>query len=127
MLATGVFDLLHVGHVRYLRAASEMGTRLIVGVTADNGVGKPGRPIIPEAERLEMVKAINGVDGAMLFPSAYHALTIIRPHVWARGHEYREKGNLPEENSFCEEHGIVIRYTSANPQRTTAIIERVRG
>lgn len=127
VLATGVFDLLHVSHIRHLRAASEMGTRLVVGVTSDEFVGKAGRPIIPQGERLEMILALGFVDQAMLVKSAYSALVALRPHVWARGHEYRAKGNLPEEDSFCEEHGVVVRYTQESVQSTTGIIERVRA
>ncbi len=126
VLATGVFDLLHVGHVRYLQAASEMGTRLVVGVTRDSGVGKPGRPVIPEAERLEMVKALGCVDSAFLCDSALAALVEIEPHVWARGHDRRAGGNLPAEDECCEHRSIVVRYGPENPQHTGAIIERIK-
>lgn len=127
VLATGVFDLLHVSHVRYLAAAAAMGTRLVVGMTADMGVGKPGRPIIPGDERYEILCALACVDMVIVTPSALNALRQITPHVWARGHEYRSLGNLPAEDAFCAEHGVTIRYTPESEQSTTAIIARVRA
>ena len=70
-LANGGFDLLHVGHVRYLRAAKQLGGRLIVAVNSDASVRAlkgEGRPLVPEAERAEILAALADVDAVVIFP-----------------------------------------------------------
>lgn len=126
VLACGVFDLLHVGHVRHLEQARKSGTFLTVGVTRDKFVNKPGRPIIGEVERLEMVRALDCVNRAELVNDSLEALRRFRPAVFCKGADYIEKGLLPEEIDLCEHYGTKIVHTNANPQTTSAIIERIR-
>lgn len=126
VLCVGVFDLLHAAHVRHLKEARFMGDCLFVGVTRDNHVGKPGRPIIPENERLEMVNALRCVSAAALHTDSIDALKRWQPDIFVKGADYSEKGLLPEEIRFCEENKIEIRFTQPNPQTTTGIIERIR-
>lgn len=97
VLTNGVFDLLHVGHLRYLRAARALGDVLVVGVNADASVGKPGRPLVPEAERAELVAALEPVDYVVIFDSvtADPLLRALRPAVYAKGADYSE-ATLPE-------------------------------
>jgi D-beta-D-heptose 7-phosphate kinase/D-beta-D-heptose 1-phosphate adenosyltransferase len=118
-----VFDLLHVGHKRYLERASRWGT-LVVGVTLDSGVNKPGRPIIPQNERLEMVKSIKFVSDAKLCIDSIDALREWEPDIFVKGNDYRKKGLLKEEIDYCKSHRIQIRFTDHNPQTTTGIVER---
>lgn len=125
VLTSGVFDLLHVAHVKSLEQASKWGI-LVVGVTKDSNVNKPGRPIIPEAERLEMVKALGCVANASLCLDSIDALRTWEPDIFFKGSDYRTKGLLKEEVDFCKQNGIEIRFTDSNPQTTTAIIERIR-
>ncbi|PYX87465.1 MAG: hypothetical protein DMG68_11700, partial [Acidobacteria bacterium] len=69
-LANGAFDLLHVGHVRYLRAAKKLGDRLVVAINSDESVRKlkgEGRPLMPEAERAEILAALADVDAIVIF------------------------------------------------------------
>ena len=94
MLATnGVFDLLHPGHVRYLRAARQEGDVLIVGVNSDRSVRSykdPSRPLIPEIERAELIAALACVDAAAIFDEDTPDLIIrrIRPDVLVKGADW---------------------------------------
>src|SRR5260370_7830355 len=67
VVSNGIFDLLHVGHLRYLREARRQGDVLVVGVNADSAVAKPGRPVVPAAERAELVPALDPVDFVVIF------------------------------------------------------------
>lgn len=128
VLCNGIFDLLHVAHLRHLRQASKMGDMLVVGVTMDESAAKEKRrPIIPEAERLEMVRGLRWVEDAFLCANSLQALDDWKPHVFCKGHDYRLKGLLDEEIMFCTKYGIEIAYTDENPQTTSAIIERIRN
>ncbi len=91
--ANGCFDLLHVGHVRYLQGASAEGDRLIVAINDDDSVRRlkgPTRPILPAATRAELVAALRGVDYVVLFPDATveRLLTMLRPDVHCKGTDY---------------------------------------
>ena len=125
ILAVGCFDLLHVGHVRHLEQASDMG-ELVVGVTRDQYVGKAGRPIIPESERLELIKSLRFVSDAKLCNDSIDALIMFEPDIFCKGADYRNKGLLDSEIEYCKAHEIEIRFTKPNPQTTTQIIERIR-
>lgn len=127
VLCAGVFDLLHVGHLRHLEQALKMGDELAVGVTKDAYVGKNGRPIIPENERLELVRSIRDVNDARLVRDSIEALEMWEPEVFVKGHDYRRKGLLDSEIEYCKEHNIVIMFTKENPQTTTKIIERIKN
>jgi rfaE bifunctional protein nucleotidyltransferase chain/domain len=97
VLTNGIFDLLHVGHLRYLRAARSLGDVLVVGVNADSVVRKPGRPLVPDAERAELVAALDPVDYVVIFsePTADALLRAVEPDVYAKGADYTE-ATLPE-------------------------------
>jgi rfaE bifunctional protein nucleotidyltransferase chain/domain len=101
-LANGCFDLLHVGHVRYLQAAAQEADLLVVGVNADATVRAlkgPSRPIQPEHERAEIVAAIRGVDVVVVFdePTVEPLLREIRPDVHCKGTDYTPD-TLPERD-----------------------------
>ena len=100
VLANGCFDLLHVGHVRHLSAARALGDLLIVGVNGDAAVGRlkgRGRPLVPAAERAEIVAALAGVDHVVIFEgdSADELVTRIKPTVHAKGTDYNLE-SVPE-------------------------------
>ena len=87
----GCFDLLHVGHVRYLRSARALGDRLVVTVTPDALVGKgPGRPVFTQQHRAELLAALACVDAVAInrWPTAEPTLALLRPAVYAKGAEY---------------------------------------
>ena len=99
VLTNGVFDLLHIGHLRLLRQARGLGEVLVVGVNSDASVRrlKPGRPLVPELERAELVAALEPVDYAVVFdePTAKQLLERVRPAVYVKGGDYRP-ATLPE-------------------------------
>ena len=110
-LANGCFDLLHVGHVRYLRAAKALGGRLIVDVNADRSVRAlkgPGRPLIPAAERAEILAALEDVDAVVIFPEKDVRAIIreIHPEVHAKGTDY-SADSVPERDVVMECGGRV--------------------
>jgi len=110
-LANGCFDLLHVGHVRYLHAAKQLGGRLVVAVNSDESVrafkGK-GRPLMPAEERAEILAALADVDAVVIFPERDVRALIgeIRPDIQAKGTDYT-KDNVPEREAVLEFGGRV--------------------
>ncbi len=102
VLTNGTFDLLHVGHVRYLEAARELGDMLVVGINSDRSVRAykgPGRPVVPQDERAEVVAALRCVDYTVIFdePTASRLVEALRPEVYVKGGDYAPGGKpLPE-------------------------------
>jgi len=110
-LANGNFDLLHVGHVRYLRGAKELGGKLVVAINSDSsvrGLKGEGRPIMPEGERAEIVAALADVDAVVIFPEPDVRAIIgeIRPDVQAKGTDYTVE-SVPERDAVREYGGRV--------------------
>src|SRR5580693_9059321 len=101
-LANGSFDLLHVGHVRYLRAAKQLGGRLVVAINSDASVRTlkgEGRPVVPAAERAEILAALTDVDAVVIFSETNVRAIVreIRPDVHAKGTDYTTE-NVPERD-----------------------------
>ena len=110
-LANGNFDLLHVGHVRYLRGAKALGGKLVVAVNSDDSVRAlkgEGRPVMPEQERAEIVAALADVDAVVIFPELDVRAIIreIRPDVQAKGTDYTAD-SVPERDTVAEYGGRV--------------------
>ena len=124
VLTNGVFDILHVGHLRYLSRARALGDLLVVGVNADAAVTlmKPGRPIVPDAERAELVAALEPVDFAIIFaePTAENLLRSVRPAVYVKGGDYAES-SLPEA-AAAREIGAQIVFIPTIPGRSTSAL-----
>jgi rfaE bifunctional protein nucleotidyltransferase chain/domain len=111
VLANGCFDLLHVGHVRYLQAARALGDALVVGLNSDASVRRlkgPGRPVMPAAERAELVAAVSGVDAVVVFDedSADALIARLRPDVHAKGTDYTTD-TVPEREAVAAGGGRV--------------------
>ena len=119
VLTNGIFDLLHVGHLRYLRAARALGDVLVVGVNADAAVHKPGRPLVPDVERAELVAALEPVDYVVIFtsPTADDLLRTLRPSVYVKGADYSE-ATLPEA-STASDVGAELVFLPLVPDRST--------
>ena len=105
-LANGCFDLLHVGHVRYLGAAKELGGQLVVAINADESVRKlkgEGRPLIPAEERAEILAALSDVDAVVIFPEpdVRSLIREIRPDIHAKGTDYTAD-SVPERDTVIE-------------------------
>jgi len=110
-LANGCFDLLHVGHVRYLHAAKQLGGRLVVAVNADESVRKlkgEGRPLTPANERAEILAAIADVDAVVIFaePDVRALIRELKPDVHAKGTDYTAD-TVPERDTIAEYGGRV--------------------
>ena len=111
VLANGCFDLLHVGHVRYLSAARGLGDALVVGLNSDVSVRRlkgPGRPVIPADERAELIGALASVDLVVVFDddSAEALIARLRPDVHAKGTDYTEE-SVPERAAVLAAGGRV--------------------
>ena len=111
VLANGCFDLLHVGHVRYLRSARDLGDVLIVAVNSDASVRRlkgQGRPLMGEDERAELVGALAPVDAVVVFDddTVEPLIRRLRPHVQAKGTDYTPE-TVPERGAVAEVGGAV--------------------
>jgi rfaE bifunctional protein nucleotidyltransferase chain/domain len=125
-LANGNFDLLHVGHVRYLRGAKELGGRLVVAINSDESVQKlkgEGRPIMPATERAEIVAALADVDAVVIFSELDVRAIIreIRPDVQAKGTDYTRE-TVPERDAIAEYGGRVEIVGDPKDHSTTEIL-----
>jgi rfaE bifunctional protein nucleotidyltransferase chain/domain len=130
VFANGAFDLLHVGHVRYLEAARAEGDFLVVGVNSDRSVRAakgPGRPVIPEAERAEIVAALACVDAVVLFDedSPADLISLLRPEVHAKGTDYTAEA-VPERAAVAAYGGRTVIVGDPKDHATTELIERVK-
>jgi rfaE bifunctional protein nucleotidyltransferase chain/domain len=110
----GCFDILHVGHVRYLEAARALGDYLIVGVNGDASTRQlkgPGRPINNENDRAEVLAALAAVDLVTIFPEvrATRFLELAQPHVYVKGGDYTVDGLNDSERKVLEQIGTEIR------------------
>jgi rfaE bifunctional protein nucleotidyltransferase chain/domain len=102
VFANGCFDLLHVGHVRYLEAAKGLGDLLVVGINADEQVRRlkgESRPLVPERERAEVIASLRAVDYVTVFhePTVTELLLALRPDIHAKGTDYTEE-SVPERD-----------------------------
>jgi len=125
-LANGNFDLLHVGHVRYLHGAKALGGRLVVAINADSSVRAlkgEGRPIMPEDERAEIVAALADVDAVVVFPELDVRAIIreIRPDVQVKGTDYTAD-SVPERDTVAECGGRVAIVGDPKDHSTSEII-----
>jgi D-beta-D-heptose 7-phosphate kinase / D-beta-D-heptose 1-phosphate adenosyltransferase len=123
----GCFDLLHPGHVRTLEAARALGDCLVVLVNSDTSVRAlkgPGRPVVREADRAAVLRALRCVDAVLVFdePTPATALEHVRPHVWAKGADYAGR-RLPEAEALARWGGEVALLPLVDGQSTTRLIE----
>jgi len=132
VFTNGCFDLLHVGHIRYLQKAKELGDVLIVGLNSDDSVhslGKgPGRPVIPESQRAEMVAALHCVDVVSMFhePDPLLLIQTIQPHVLVKGGDWAPDQIIGRE--VVENVGGSVRSIPLVPNiSTTLLIQRIKN
>ncbi|MEK4684889.1 adenylyltransferase/cytidyltransferase family protein [Bacillus sp. FSL M8-0256] len=130
VLCHGCFDLLHIGHLRHLKAARKFGDILIVTITKDEFVNKgKGRPAFTEKYRTEMLASLEIVDyvGINEWPSAVNSLYDIRPDYFVKGSDYRNRGeytnpNIYKEEEVCANIGTIIKYTDELTSSSTKLI-----
>ena len=126
ILANGNFDLLHVGHVRYLRGAKALGGKLVVAINSDQSVRAlkgEGRPIMPEQERAEIVSALADVDAVIVFPEldVRSIIREIRPDIHAKGTDYTAD-SVPERDVVADCGGRVAIVGDPKDHSTSEII-----
>jgi D-glycero-beta-D-manno-heptose 1-phosphate adenylyltransferase len=130
VLANGCFDLLHVGHVRYLTAARALGDVLFVGINSDAAVARlkgPGRPLMPAAERAEILTGLRAVDHVVVFDedTADRLVSLVRPAVHAKGTDYTD-ASVPEAASVRAAGGRVAIVGDPKDHATRDLIARIR-
>ncbi len=126
VLANGCFDMLHVGHVRYLKAARELGDILVVALNSDTSVGKlkgPGRPILALEDRVTLVSALECVDYVVVFEETdvTNVIGILKPDIHAKGTDYTEE-TVPEREQVLAYGGQVRIAGDAKDHSTRDIL-----
>ena len=126
ILTNGCFDLLHVGHVRYLRAAKQLGGRLIVAVNSDastRALKGEGRPRVPGDERAEILAALSDVDAVIIFDAldVTELVRLLRPDIHAKGTDYTEQ-NVPERDVVIACGGRVAIVGDPKDHSTTDLL-----
>ena len=128
--ANGIFDLLHVGHVRYLRAAAAEADRLVVAVNDDAVAATkgPGRPILTAAVRAELVAAVRGVSYVTIFPepTVTDLLMLLRPDVHCKGTDYTVE-TVPERETVLAYGGRIAIVGDPKDHSTRDLLARIRG
>jgi len=129
VVANGAFDLLHVGHVRYLHAARRAGDLLLVAVNSDVSVRAskgPLRPVVPEGERAELLSHLDCVDWIVLFdePTVAEVLRALRPHVHAKGTDYTVE-TVPERAVVAEWGGETVICGDPKDHATTDLVAEI--
>jgi D-glycero-beta-D-manno-heptose 1-phosphate adenylyltransferase len=128
-LANGCFDLLHVGHIRYLQAAADEADRLIVAVNDDEMAGRKGkgRPILPAADRAKLVDAVRGVDYVVIFaePTVTPLLELLRPDVHCKGTDYTVE-TVPERETVRSYGGRIAIVGDPKDHSTRDFLARIR-
>ena len=133
VFTNGCFDLLHVGHVRYLQGARRLGDTLAIGLNADASVRAlkgPGRPLNPAEDRAEVLAALICVDFVTVFdePRATRLLAAVRPQVYVKGGDYRLETLDAEERAALAAAGSEICFVPMVPGRsTTRLVDLMKG
>lgn len=132
VFTNGCFDILHVGHVRYLAAARQLGEVLVVGLNSDDSVRElkgPGRPLNSEEDRAEILAALEVVNHVVIFGErrATKLILELAPHVYAKGGDYSADTLEPEEVAVLKEIGSRIEILPlVGGRSTTRLFETVR-
>ena len=131
VFTNGVFDLLHPGHVRYLRQARALGDALVVGINSDRSVRSikgPSRPVQPADERAEVVAALACVDAVVVFDTdtPYDLIVALQPDLLVKGADWAADAIVGRDIVEAR-GGRVVRVAVERGYATTAIIEKIRG
>jgi D-beta-D-heptose 7-phosphate kinase/D-beta-D-heptose 1-phosphate adenosyltransferase len=132
VFTNGCFDLMHIGHTRYLQAAKDLGDLLVVGVNSDASVKMlnkaPDRPIVPDAQRAEVVAALGCVDYVVLFnePDPHSLIAAVQPDVLVKGGDWAVERIVGRE--IVEARGGMVKTIPLVPDMsTTSLIQRIRA
>jgi len=135
VFTNGCFDLLHLGHKRYLQEARALGDFLVLGLNDDAGVRLlkgPGRPLVPEAERAEMLAALTCIDYITIFaePTAGSLVALLQPAIYVKGGDYANvQGDIPDpdrlpEAKIVQTYGGIVRLIPYLPHHSTTELIR---
>lgn len=129
VLVNGCFDLIHVGHIRYLKEAKKRGDILVVALNSDSSVKRikgKGRPILPQKERSEILSSFHFVDHVIIFdePTVSRILLTLKPHIHAKGSDYTEE-TVPEKDIVQSYGGKVAITGGPKVKSTSQIIEEI--
>ena len=129
--ANGAFDLLHVGHIRYLEAAKHEADRLIVAINDDDSVRRlkgPSRPVLPQHDRAELVAALRAVDYVVIFsePTVAPLLELLHPNVHCKGTDYTVD-NVPERETLLAYGGRIAIVGDPKDHSTSHLLSRLKG
>lgn len=134
VFTNGCFDLLHVGHLRYLQAAKAFGRALVVGLNSDTSVatikppkpGQPPRPIVPQAQRAELLVGLKPVDAVAIFTETTATATIaaLQPDIYVKGGDYT-LATLPEASAVRAYGGRIELVRVEIPTSTSALVARI--
>jgi D-beta-D-heptose 7-phosphate kinase/D-beta-D-heptose 1-phosphate adenosyltransferase len=133
VFTNGCFDLLHVGHVRYLQAARALGDALMVAINGDESVHAlkgEGRPFNREEERAELMAALECVNHVVIFPEVRVTALLekVRPAIYVKGGDYTPASLDGEERAALEKAGAEIRILPFEPgYSTSSVVERIRS
>ena len=131
VFTNGCFDLLHPGHVSYLRPARSLGDALVIGLNSDASVRKlkgPSRPVVPEKDRATVLEALESVDAVVIFAedTPVHLMRELKPAVYVKGGDYRIEDL--QEAKVADEIGAEVKILPFEPgYSTTALIEKIKG
>lgn len=130
VFTNGCFDLLHVGHLRYLQDAQKLGCCLVVGLNTDESIRRikgPSRPFVPEMERAEMLAGFSCVDYVVLFnePTACELIEALKPNIYVKGGDYATKPQIPEAEVAASYGGEYIVLPIVEGKSTTNIVTKV--
>jgi rfaE bifunctional protein nucleotidyltransferase chain/domain len=126
ILANGCFDVIHSGHTEHLREARKMGDFLFVGLTRDEFVNKPGRPINTWEERAAILRELRSVTAVVACNNGAEAIRQVKPQIFVKGIDYETKGLLKDEIDACNEVGAKIVFTKSEKKSSTDIIQRIK-
>jgi len=130
VFTNGCFDILHIGHARYLAQAKALGSRLVVGMNSDESTRAlkgPERPIVPENERAEMLASLRAVDAVAVFDEATpdELIRAVKPDIHTKGGDYKPE-DLPEAKTVQELGGVVCVLGLVEDRSTTRLVEIIR-
>jgi rfaE bifunctional protein nucleotidyltransferase chain/domain len=131
ILTNGCFDLLHVGHVRYLQGAKLLGGKVVVAINSDRSTRElkgDGRPLMPAEERAEIVAAMSAVDAVVIFeePDVRGLIRELRPNVQAKGTDYTPE-NVPERDEVLAYGGRVEIVGDPKDHSTSSLVSHLRS
>jgi rfaE bifunctional protein nucleotidyltransferase chain/domain len=132
VVTNGCFDLVHVGHVRFLQEARNLGDALLVGLNGDASVRElkgAGRPVNPEADRAEVLAALGCVDAVVVFSEkrATHFLEAARPDIYVKGGDYRPEDLDADEQAAVKKSGGQVKVLKLTPgQSTSAVLAKFK-